>query len=121
MPKTLSPAERDAIRARCTRFLSHHHPHRSSPHQVLTELAAAAAPTLQADVYGEGELIETFEREVAGLLGKEAAVFMPSGTMAQQVALRIWADRTGRRSVAQHPTSHLELHEERALEHLHGL
>jgi threonine aldolase len=126
MPKStgggaLSSAERDAVRARCTRFLSHHHPHRSSPHRALTELAAGAAPDLQPDVYGEGELLESFEREVAELLGKEAAVFMPSGTMAQQIALRIWADRSGRKSVAYHPTSHLELHEEKALEHLHGL
>jgi threonine aldolase len=119
--EALSSAERDAVRARCTRFLSHHHPHRSRPHQAFTELAAAAPPSLEPDVYGEGELIESFEREVAELLGKEAAVFMPSGTMAQQIALRIWCDRTGRKSVAYHPTSHIELHEERALEHLHGL
>jgi threonine aldolase len=126
MPKSpggeaLSPAERDAVRARCTRFLSHHHPHRSRPQQAFTELAAAAPPSLEPDTYGEGELIESFEREIAALLGKEAAVFMPSGTMAQQIALRIWCDRAGRKSVAYHPTSHLELHEERALEHLHGL
>jgi threonine aldolase len=117
----LSPAEQDDVRARCTRFLSHHHPHRSRPQQAFTELAAAAPPSLEPDTYGEGELIESFEREIAALLGKEAAVFMPSGTMAQQIALRIWCDRAGRKSVAYHPTSHLELHEERALEHLHGL
>jgi len=126
MPKTTeggaaSPAERDAVRARCTRFLSHHHPRRSSPHGALAELAAAAPADLQPDTYGEGELIESFEREVAALLGKEAAVFMPSGTMAQQIALRIWADRGSRRTVAYHPTCHIELHEEGALQWLHGL
>jgi threonine aldolase len=114
-------ADRDAVRARCTRFLSHHHPHRSTPHRVFAELAAAAPADLQPDVYGEGELIQSFEREVAALLGKESAVFMPSGTMAQQIALRIWADRGGRRTVAYHPTCHIELHEEGALERLHGL
>ena len=45
------------------------------------------------DNYGSGALIEDFEREVAGLLGKEAAVFMPSGTMAQQIAMRIWSEQ----------------------------
>jgi threonine aldolase len=120
-PSAPSLSEKDAVRARCSRFLSHHHPHRGRPHQALSEAAAAVPPGLDPDTYGEGELIESFEREVAGLLGKEAAVFMPSGTMAQQIALRIWADRTGRRSVAYHPTSHLEIHEERALEHLHGI
>ena len=50
-----------------------------------------------------------------------AAAFLPSGTMAQQVALRVHADRTGRRAVLWHPTSHLELHESQAAERLHGL
>jgi threonine aldolase len=116
-----SAAERSAIRARCTRFLSHHHPKHRAPHAVFTALAAAAPVGLEPDQYGEGELLESFEQEVAELLGKEAAVFMPSGTMAQPIALRIWADQTGRRSVAYHPTSHLELHEEKALDRLHGL
>ena len=40
-------------------------------------------------------MITGFEGEVARLLGKEAAVFMPSGTMCQQIALRIWTDRRG--------------------------
>jgi threonine aldolase len=58
---------------------------------------------------------------VAGLLGKEAAVFMPSGTMAQQIALRIWADRSGNRRVALHATAHPELHEFKGYEELHAL
>ncbi|HEX3002885.1 MAG TPA: beta-eliminating lyase-related protein, partial [Angustibacter sp.] len=54
-------------------------------------------------------------------LGKPAAVFMPSGTMAQQCALRVWADRTGRDAVAVHALSHLVVHEEDALEVLHRI
>ncbi len=46
---------------------------------------------------------------------------MPSGTMAQQIALRIHADRRGRQVVAFHPTCHLELHEDKAYQRLHGL
>ena len=41
--------------------------------------------------------------------------------MAQLVALRIWCERRGIRRIAMHATSHLELHEERAYAHLHGL
>jgi threonine aldolase len=59
--------------------------------------------------------------EVREPLGKPAAVFMPSGTMAQQIALRVHADRRGRRVVAFHPTCHLELHEDKAYQRLHGL
>jgi threonine aldolase len=74
-----------------------------------------------ADRYGDGELIQSFEARIAALLGKPAATFMASGTMAQLIALRIWCERAGARHVAMHPTSHLELHEERAYAHLHNL
>src|SRR5688500_1490629 len=83
----------------------------------LAEEAGDAAP----DVYGAGRAIGAFEREVADLFGKPAAVFVPSGTMAQQIALRIAADARGCRTVAFHPTCHLELHEQRGYEHVHGL
>ena len=112
-------AERMAIFARCERFLGGHG--RVRPREALLALAEEAGADEEADMYGEGELIEGFEREVAGLLGKEAAVYMPSGTMAQQIALRIWAERKGRRTVAFHPTCHLELHEQKGYERLHGL
>lgn len=111
--------ERAAIFARCERFLGGHGLVR--PREALLALAEEVGADEEADVYGSGELIESFEREIAGLLGKEAAVFMPSGTMAQQIALRIWAERTGRHNVAFHPTCHLEIHEQKGYERLHGL
>lgn len=76
---------------------------------------------VEFDVYGTGELIEGFEARVAELLGFEAGRFMPSGTMAQPIALRVWAERAGRAHVGMHPTAHLELHEQRGYAHLHGL
>lgn len=112
-------AERRAIYGRCERFLSGHGPMR--PKAVLAALAEATGPDEQADRYGEGEPIGQFEQEIASLLGKEAAVFLPSGTMAQQIALRIWSERKQRRTVAFHPTCHLELHEQKAYQALHGL
>jgi threonine aldolase len=87
----------------------------------LVALAGGVDEAERGDRYGEGERIERLERRIAELLGKEAAVFMPSGTMAQQIALRIWCDRRGLRTVAFHPTCHLELHEEKGYERLHGL
>ncbi|HKW22109.1 MAG TPA: beta-eliminating lyase-related protein [Ktedonobacterales bacterium] len=112
-------AERRAVYSRCERFLGGHGPAR--PHAMLAALAAATDPDEQADRYGEGGLIEQFEREIADLLGKEAAVFMPSGTMAQQIALRIWSERKQCRTVGFHPTCHLEIHEQKAYQALHGL
>lgn len=93
------------------------------PRQLRDELTALAdaAGGEPPDVYGSGGALEALEREVAELLGKPAAVFMPSGTMAQPIALRIHADEARCSVVAFHPTCHLELHEQRAYSQLHGL
>ncbi|MFC9863387.1 MULTISPECIES: threonine aldolase family protein [unclassified Streptomyces] len=72
------------------------------------------------DVYGDGVVAEV-ERRVAALLGMEDAAFFPTGTMAQQVALRCWAGRTGNATVALHPLSHPEVHERGALAAVSGL
>ncbi|MFT7668128.1 MAG: threonine aldolase [Planctomycetota bacterium] len=77
--------------------------------------------SVEADSYGSGEFLQGFEAHVADLLGFEAARFMPSGTMAQPIALRIWSGRAGNRHVGMHPTCHLELHEQRGYSWLHGL
>jgi threonine aldolase len=91
------------------------------PRERLHALAEATGEDERADRYGSGERIEQLEQRVAAILGKEAAVFMPSGTMAQQIALRIWCERRGTGTVAFHPTCHLELHEEKGYARLHGL
>ncbi len=73
-----------------------------------------------SDMYGNG-VVEALEDKVAGLLGKEAAAFFPTGTMAQQVALRCWAGRTGSPVVALHGLGHPEVHERDALSRVSGL
>ncbi|MEV5316943.1 beta-eliminating lyase-related protein [Streptomyces sp. NPDC052687] len=74
----------------------------------------------RADFYGDG-VVEALEEKVAGLLGTEAAAFFPTGTMAQQVALRCWAGRTGNPTVALHPLAHPEVHERHAFSQVGGL
>ncbi|MFD1032294.1 threonine aldolase family protein [Metaplanococcus flavidus] len=76
---------------------------------------------IKSDMYGSGEAINDFEEKMAKFLGKEKAVFFPSGTMAQQIALRIWCDEKGTAKVAYHPLSHLEIHEEDGLKKLHSI
>lgn len=78
---------------------------------TLQRLVDAVGEDEEIDNYGTGDLIASFEQEVASMLGKEAAAFMPSGTMAQPMALRIWADLARTDYVALHATSHLLLHE----------
>ncbi|MFB8088003.1 threonine aldolase family protein [Streptomyces sp. NPDC055992] len=92
--------------------------------EQLASLAADAGavtdPGLAADIYGNG-VVGELEQRVAGLLGTEAAAFFPTGTMAQQVALRCWAGRTGDATVALHPLAHPEVHEGGALGVVSGL
>ena len=115
----LSNAELEALMAKSTRFLRGYG--RISPADDLAAIAALPEADLQEDWYGESGVVTLLETEVRELLGKPAAVFMPSGTMAQQIALRIHADRRASRVVAFHPTCHLELHEDKAYQRLHGL
>jgi threonine aldolase len=96
-------------------------PRDRDPRATLLALAERAPAVEEIDHYGEGGVAERLEAKVADLLGKEAAVWMPSGTMAQQIALRLHAERRGSARVAFHPLCHLEEHEERAYEVLHGL
>ena len=89
--------------------------------ELLRQAADALPPDAWPDAYGEGQVVEGFEQRFAELLGKEAAVLMPSGTMAQQIALRIHCAQRNSDTVAFHPTCHLELHEHAGYVQLHGL
>lgn len=102
-------------RWRCKRALNGH------GNKSAAELLAEIPQDLGVDRYGDGGAVAALEEEVRTVLGKPAALFLPSGTMAQQIALRIHADRRGVRTCAFHPTCHLEIHEEKAYAHLHNL
>lgn len=61
---------------------------------TLTRPTAAMLEALRSapvgdDVYGEDPSVNELEYEVARLLGKEASVFVPSGTMANQLAIAL--------------------------------
>ncbi|KZE64817.1 threonine aldolase [Fictibacillus phosphorivorans] len=88
---------------------------------VLKEALARVSEELESDMYGKGHVIEAFQEKMAAYLGKESAVFFPSGTMAQQIAMRNWCDRKGIKRVAYHPLCHLEIHEEDGLKELHHI
>jgi threonine aldolase len=48
---------------------------------------AMAAAEVGDDVYGEDPTVNALQERIAALLGKEAAVWVPTGTMANQIAL----------------------------------
>jgi threonine aldolase len=52
---------------------------------------AMAEADVGDDVFGEDPTVKVLERRTAELLGKEAALFVPSGTMANQIAVGVHA------------------------------
>jgi len=55
--------------------------------------AAIASAAVGDDQYGEDPTTNALQERVAALLDKEAALWLPSGTMANQVALRLLTQR----------------------------
>jgi threonine aldolase len=108
-----------ALRAQCTRFLSYHGA--MDARGWVERLAQSPELGLGLDVYSEGAAMQQLEREVAGLLGKEAALFFHKGVVAQQAALLVHAAERNRRLVALHPKSHLAVDESDALDRVAGL
>jgi len=66
---------------------------------------AMAEAEVGDDVFGEDPTLNKLQEEVAQLLGKEAALFVPSGTMANQLALK--AHTQPGDEVILHPDAHI--------------
>ncbi|WP_191299210.1 threonine aldolase family protein [Lentzea cavernae] len=98
------------------RSLSQHSGPRKSPYELTRRLAEYLTPETRPE-----DPVRVLEQRVAGLLGKPAALFFPSGTMAQQAVLRVHAERTGRRAFAAHPQTHLHVWENQGYNALHDL
>jgi len=113
--KAGTDAEAEALQAACTRHLVGHGPRTAA--DFLADIDAGTP----LDRYGAGGVVAELESEVAAVLGKPSAVFLPTGVMAQQSTLRVHADRCGRRTIVAHPATHLDWREGRGYERLHGL
>lgn len=98
------------------RSLSQHSGPRRSPVEVLRRLTEHVTPDTRPE-----DPVRELEERVAELLGKPRALFFPSGTMAQQVALRVHAERSGRLAFAAHPQTHLQVWENQGYSAVHGL
>ncbi len=81
--------------------------------------AAMAAAEVGDDVFGDDPSVQRLEARVAALLGKEASIFVPSGTMANQLALKLQT-RPGD-TVLCHARCHVLWHEAGAAPVLSGV
>jgi threonine aldolase len=71
------------------------------------------------DVFREDPTVRRLEEEAAAILGKEAALFVPSGTMGNQVSLHVWT-RPGQEVIAEE-RSHIVNYEMAAMAAFSGL
>jgi threonine aldolase len=74
--------------------------HREPPIDLRSDTVTRPTPAMRRamaeaevgdDVYGEDPTVRALERRTAAMLGKEAALFVPSGTMANQIAVGVHA------------------------------
>ena len=111
------------LRQRCTWSLAGHFQH--TPAEGFAAMADwCLSNNVAHDTYGDGELIQGFERKISELLGKEKALFCVTGTMSQVTALRLACNSRQQRLVALHPSSHILKHERsnfQLLNHFHAL
>lgn len=105
----------DTTAAASARTLSVINSPRRHPAAVARHLADHLAATREPNP------VAALQRRIADLLGKQAALLVPTGKMAQQIALRIHADHRGRRAFAAHPTCHLVNWEFEGYSAVHGL
>lgn len=110
----------DEILAQCTNVLPGSGIQRTMK-EIFQDLADSLSGDEYMDMYGSGSTITDFESEVAELLNQDAALFLPTGTMAQQIALRIWCQHRRNFTVAMHPTAHLEWAEHGGYQLLHQI
>lgn len=80
---------------------------------------AMAEAEVGDDVYGEDPTVNLLQERVAELLGKEAALFTPSGSMADQIAINVLT-RPGD-AIISSPDSHIAFHEAGATPMLAGV
>jgi threonine aldolase len=91
-----------------------------SPHAYARLLARIAETRgIAEDDYSRNGGVAELEARIAALLGKEAAIFLPTGTLANHLALRLLA-RHGRRVLVQRE-SHLYNDEGDCAQQLSGL
>lgn len=87
------------------------------PSQGVRDAMARAA--VGDDCYHDDPTVRALEERVAALLGKEAAVFLPTGTMANQLAVHTHC-KPGE-TLACPPRAHIQIHEDASAARLSGV
>jgi len=91
-----------------------------TPNRYIQKLAEInKANPIEADYYGKGGPTEKLEKEFARMTGKEKAIYVPSGSMANQLAMKLLND--GKTKVIVPENSHIFRDEGDAAQAVHEL
>uniref|UniRef100_A0ACD5ZP38 Uncharacterized protein n=1 Tax=Avena sativa TaxID=4498 RepID=A0ACD5ZP38_AVESA len=82
--------------------------------------AAMAAADVDDDVLGTDPTAHRFEAEMARMMGKEAALFVPSGTMANLISVLVHCDTRGS-EVILGDNSHMHIYENGGMSTIGGI
>ncbi|KAH8280958.1 hypothetical protein KR054_005891 [Drosophila jambulina] len=82
--------------------------------------ARMAAAEVGDDVYGEDPTVNELEARTAAIFGKEAGLFVPSGTMGNLLAIMVHCHRRGTEALVG-DLSHIFLYEQGGASHLAGV
>jgi threonine aldolase len=89
----------------------------TKPSPGMREAIAQAA--VGDDVYHDDPTVNALEDMVAGLLGKEAAMYVPTGTMSNQIAVRMHTQPVD--SIVLEASAHIAAHEMGGAAHHSGV
>lgn len=114
-----------ALKQRCSINLGFPYHQYNTPAESLSKLTAYL--TKQKEIctevdaeFGNEHGAHLLEDKMAKLLGMEAALWLPTGTLAQGIAARIHGQQTNSEQILLHPSSHFLLHEEQGYRYAHG-
>ncbi|KAH8347053.1 hypothetical protein KR059_004559 [Drosophila kikkawai] len=82
--------------------------------------ARMASAEVGDDVYGEDPTVNELEARTAAIFGKEAGLFVPSGTMGNLLAIMVHCHRRGTEALVG-DLSHIFLYEQGGASHLAGV
>ena len=102
----------------CTRLIDVRSDTVTKPTKEMREAMARAE--VGDDVYGEDPTVNKLQREIADLLGKEDALYVPTGTMGNLIAVMVHCKRRGD-EILLGDQSHISLYEQGGVAQIAGV
>ncbi|GHF11129.1 threonine aldolase [Kordiimonas sediminis] len=107
------------LMAKCEKFVTRHKP--LSHSQWISRMQGVPEVDLDIDFYGQGHAIAILDQKMADILGREKALFFHKDMVGQHSVLLSRSRQSGKKRIAVHPQSHMQVDEALAYSELLGL